>query len=68
MSWMIKFNIFCAYTAQKLAQLGEKIAQARLPLFASLKLALMDLEKYVKHRHKRNVTSYHFLDYSNFYQ
>ena len=36
LSWMIKFSIFCAYTAQKLAQLGKKIAQARLPLFPSL--------------------------------
>ena len=39
LSWMIKFSIFCEYTAQKLAQLGKKIAQARLPrlpLFPSL--------------------------------
>ena len=41
LSWMIKFSIFCAYTAQKLAQLGKKIAQARLPrlpLFACLNM------------------------------
>ena len=36
---MLKLSKFCAYTGQKLAQLGEKIAQARWPcwpLFASL--------------------------------
>ena len=36
---MLKLSKFGAYTAQKLAQLGEKIAQARLQclsLFASL--------------------------------
>ena len=37
--WMLKLSQFCAYTGQKLAQLGGKIAQARWPcwpLFASL--------------------------------
>ena len=36
---MLKLSKFCAYTGQKLAQLGEKIAQARWPcwpLFESL--------------------------------
>ena len=36
---MLKLSEFCAYTGQKLAQLGGKIAQARWPcwpLFASL--------------------------------
>ena len=38
---MLKLSKFCAYTGQKLAQLGGKIAQARWPcwpLFASLPL------------------------------
>ena len=35
LSWMIKFSIFCAYTAQKIAQLGKKIAQAPLATLAA---------------------------------